>query len=272
VKESLKVPDKMPSIGASVSTAASTQITPSKAPGIITIKLQGADLIERVRAGELQFFLETASADGLSRAKWSLFEEVLPTGQTRQKIESHPRVEVDESTKDLFRAAYYNARRKSSEEWVNLAEFGNALKSAESSFNPESFGERSLGTLLRRITDLFEMRQDEANPIVYYVRIRKTVSLPGQQISTTLGIRERADSASSPQAAGASKLAVGKVHNLKLGFGFIAPDDGSENLFFHASDVAGATIFDLRPGDRVEYEPGINERGPCARKIHRLPG
>jgi cold shock CspA family protein len=48
------------------------------------------------------------------------------------------------------------------------------------------------------------------------------------------------------------------------------PDDGTENLFFHATDVEGCTIFDLKPGDAVEYEPGINEKGPCGRKVRRV--
>jgi len=66
------------------------------------------------------------------------------------------------------------------------------------------------------------------------------------------------------------KLVTGKIHNLRLGFGFIMPDDGSENAFFHATDIEGCTIYDLKPGDSVEYEPGFNEKGPCARKIRRL--
>jgi cold shock CspA family protein len=68
----------------------------------------------------------------------------------------------------------------------------------------------------------------------------------------------------------APTLMRGKIHNLRLGFGFIIPDDGSENAFFHATDVEGCTIYDLKPGDAVEYEPGTNERGPCGRKVRRI--
>lgn len=36
--------------------------------------------------------------------------------------------------------------------------------------------------------------------------------------------------------------------------GFICPDDGGEDLFFHKSMVTTGSIEDLSPGDRVSYE------------------
>lgn len=42
------------------------------------------------------------------------------------------------------------------------------------------------------------------------------------------------------------------------GFGFITPDDGSDDLFTHISEVAGKV--DLPEGSRVRYEPGIDGR------------
>ena len=52
------------------------------------------------------------------------------------------------------------------------------------------------------------------------------------------------------------------------GFGFLAPEDGSDDLFVHASEIAGdgATRL-LREGQAVEYEVGEGDRGPQARRV-----
>lgn len=49
------------------------------------------------------------------------------------------------------------------------------------------------------------------------------------------------------------------------GFGFLAPDDGGEDLFVHASEIAtsgGPKL--LREGQAVEFEVGRGDRGPQA--------
>jgi len=49
------------------------------------------------------------------------------------------------------------------------------------------------------------------------------------------------------------------------GFGFIAPDDGSEDVFFHRSRLAGRTQFeDLREGEQVVFQVRAGEKGPQA--------
>jgi CspA family cold shock protein len=49
------------------------------------------------------------------------------------------------------------------------------------------------------------------------------------------------------------------------GFGFIAPDDGSGDVFFHRSRLAGRTQFeDLREGEQVEFQVRPGEKGPQA--------
>jgi len=53
------------------------------------------------------------------------------------------------------------------------------------------------------------------------------------------------------------------------GFGFLAPDDGGEDLFVHASEVAGSGGSKvLREGQAVEYEVGEGDRGPQALRVH----
>ena len=50
------------------------------------------------------------------------------------------------------------------------------------------------------------------------------------------------------------------------GFGFIVPNDGSVELFFHISDLAGDD--EPEAGDAVEYALGANKHGrPKAIKI-----
>lgn len=52
------------------------------------------------------------------------------------------------------------------------------------------------------------------------------------------------------------------------GFGFLAREDGGEDLFVHASEIVGdggARL--LREGQAVEFEVGEGERGPQARRV-----
>jgi cold shock CspA family protein len=99
--------------------------------------------------------------------------------------------------------------------------------------------------------DDFDVETAKNMPPVYYIRLKHQLAVLGQPS------RQPRQPLAHPW-----RHATGKVHNLKLGFGFIAPDDGSENVFFHATEVLGCTIFNLRPGDPVEFETGVNERGP----------
>ena len=44
------------------------------------------------------------------------------------------------------------------------------------------------------------------------------------------------------------------------GYGFIAPDDGGEDVFVHANDI-GELKHRLRSGTRVEFETEVGDRG-----------
>ena len=49
------------------------------------------------------------------------------------------------------------------------------------------------------------------------------------------------------------------------GFGFIVPDDGSDDVFFHRSRLGAKVQFDdLREGDEVEFQVRPGEKGPQA--------
>ena len=50
---------------------------------------------------------------------------------------------------------------------------------------------------------------------------------------------------------------IGRVDNLvaEKGFGFLSPELGGENLFFHLSDLSSGVVFgEISEGDRFEYE------------------
>ncbi|MGH1468784.1 MAG: cold-shock protein [Bdellovibrionales bacterium] len=51
-----------------------------------------------------------------------------------------------------------------------------------------------------------------------------------------------------------------KFFNNTKGFGFITPESG-DDLFFHISQVQGS---EPRDGDKVEFEVGEGNKGPCA--------
>jgi CspA family cold shock protein len=49
------------------------------------------------------------------------------------------------------------------------------------------------------------------------------------------------------------------------GFGFIEPDDGSDDVFFHRSRLGPKIQFeDLREGDEVQFQVRPGEKGPQA--------
>jgi CspA family cold shock protein len=58
-----------------------------------------------------------------------------------------------------------------------------------------------------------------------------------------------------------------KWFNEKKGFGFITPDDGSEELFIHHSNIAGEGFRTLHEGQAVEYNRGQGRKGPEATNV-----
>ena len=49
------------------------------------------------------------------------------------------------------------------------------------------------------------------------------------------------------------------------GFGFIVPDDGSDDVFFHRGSLAPRGQFeDINEGDGVQFQTRNGEKGPVA--------
>jgi CspA family cold shock protein len=67
-------------------------------------------------------------------------------------------------------------------------------------------------------------------------------------------------------------MAQGKVKwfNGEKGFGFIAPDDGSGDVFVHYSEISGSGYKSLEENQRVEYEVGQGQKGPQATNVRPI--
>lgn len=58
-----------------------------------------------------------------------------------------------------------------------------------------------------------------------------------------------------------------KWFNDGKGFGFIAPDDGSKDLFAHASEIQASGLKTLTENQRVQFEVTQGAKGPQASNI-----
>jgi CspA family cold shock protein len=52
-------------------------------------------------------------------------------------------------------------------------------------------------------------------------------------------------------------------------FGFITPDGGDKDIFFHATSLVGVDFSQLAPGDKVSFETEDSEKGPRAKNVTR---
>ena len=58
-----------------------------------------------------------------------------------------------------------------------------------------------------------------------------------------------------------------KWFNAGKGFGFITPDEGGDDLFVHHSDITTEGYAPLEDGQKVNFEAGKTEKGPCATSV-----
>jgi len=115
--------------------------------------------------------------------------------------------------------------------------------------------------------------QSLLNAVTYPVRMHEVIDGDDPMIDNLFLTRPLERSAPAKEAPPVSRddegTRYGTVHHIKEGFGFITPEDGSDNLFFHSSDVVNTDFETLQAGEPVMFEIGANNRGPCAVRVSR---
>ena len=61
-----------------------------------------------------------------------------------------------------------------------------------------------------------------------------------------------------------------KWFNAEKGFGFIAPDDGSADVFAHYSEIQGNGFRTLEENQKVSFEIGEGAKGPQATNVNAV--
>jgi CspA family cold shock protein len=61
-----------------------------------------------------------------------------------------------------------------------------------------------------------------------------------------------------------------KWFNADKGFGFIAPDDGTADVFVHFSAIQADGYRSLQENQRVEFSVGQGTRGPQAEQVRPI--
>lgn len=61
-----------------------------------------------------------------------------------------------------------------------------------------------------------------------------------------------------------------KWFNAEKGFGFIAPEDGSADVFVHYSEIQCNGFRTLEENQKVEFEVGEGAKGPQAQQVRAI--
>lgn len=61
-----------------------------------------------------------------------------------------------------------------------------------------------------------------------------------------------------------------KWFNPEKGFGFIAPSDGSADVFVHYSEIQGNGFRTLEENQQVSFEIGEGQKGPQATNVNAI--
>lgn len=54
------------------------------------------------------------------------------------------------------------------------------------------------------------------------------------------------------------------------GYGFIKPEEGDKDVFFHASSIVDIAFDDLQEGDTVTFEVEDGPKGPAAANVQKV--
>lgn len=89
----------------------------------------------------------------------------------------------------------------------------------------------------------------------------------GTEADTLLPAGNRSKAASIQTLISGNTMPEGTIKKIMdKGFGFINTGK-DKDLFFHSSQVVGASFEELREGQKVSYTEGRSEKGPCAENV-----
>jgi len=135
----------------------------------------------------------------------------------------------------------------SNDRWVNLARIGLELKRKDASFTHHLYEYIKLSDMLDDMPQI-ELRYDSYEKNIALARTLSGNNTPDKKNCLT-----------------------GMIDNIQNGYGFIRPDIGSGNVFFHSSKVVDSQFADLAANDRVSYNEYDTDRGKSADHVRRLP-
>jgi len=77
-------------------------------------------------------------------------------------------------------------------------------------------------------------------------------------------------SADSPDEATAEQIGSVMTYFEEKGFGFLRPDGGGKDIFFHISRLHQGQATELVPGTRISYDLGMDRNGKIAASSVRI--
>ncbi|MDX8393812.1 MAG: NYN domain-containing protein [Mariprofundales bacterium] len=149
--------------------------------------------------------------------------------------------------------------------WVNLARIGLELNKKDPAFKHNSYGYSKLAEMLDDIAQI-EMKYDNYEKTIALARTttEKINSNPDQDSDSI-------DDDIIDDDEHNSKIPfTGIVHSLKEGYGFIAEDENTGNVFFHHSNVSNCEFIELFIDDKVSYSKYNTDRGENAENVCKI--
>jgi cold shock protein len=71
------------------------------------------------------------------------------------------------------------------------------------------------------------------------------------------------------QSLNKNKMTGSIVRKRDNGYGFIKPDDGGKDVFFHAQSLVDIAFDDLQEGENVTFDVEQGPKGPAATNVQR---
>lgn len=184
----------------------------------------------------------------LSKDLTTIVDEVIPYKPVREhRVLSDVEEKADVTTFKHFVVETLRELESNSvnDRWVNLASIGLALKKRDAGFSHTKYGYKKLA----------EMLEDNSEIELKFDNYEKTIAL--------------ARTCNPVNRAIQNKALEGVIHNLKNGYGFIKPNDQTENIFFHSSKLINVNLWDLKVGDKVRYSTYNTDRGLNAENVEK---